>query len=201
MSTNVYLGAQSKGRKRDAAATKAIILNAARDAFAVSGYAATGVRDIAGAAGVNAALVARYFGSKEKLFECVLEESVFVDNLIRCERAHFGQHVMRYLVDSPGERFNPLPMLIMGATDPLIRSICQSMIERRFLRPLGVWLGGDDGEARAARILLLLSGFFTFWQVLPLPVLGTASEGPTRLWMEKSLQAIVDEGTCEAAQT
>ncbi|GAA2431747.1 TetR family transcriptional regulator [Streptomyces glaucus] len=60
---------QPPKRKRDRAATQAALLAAARARFALSGYDATSVRDIARDAGVDPALIFRYFGSKERLFE------------------------------------------------------------------------------------------------------------------------------------
>lgn len=59
-------------RRRDAAATRQLLLGAARDRFARQGYAATTVREIADDAGVNVALISRYFDSKEGLFEACL---------------------------------------------------------------------------------------------------------------------------------
>ncbi len=56
-------------RRRDAVETRRLLLQAARHRFAVQGYAATTVREIADDAGVNAALISRYFESKEGLFE------------------------------------------------------------------------------------------------------------------------------------
>ena len=56
-------------RRRDAVETRRLLLQAARDRFAVQGYAATTVREIADDAGVNASLISRYFESKEGLFE------------------------------------------------------------------------------------------------------------------------------------
>ena len=61
-----------KGRPRDAAKTRQTLLQAARRRFAEDGYAATTVRDIADDAGVNVALINRYFSSKEGLFEACL---------------------------------------------------------------------------------------------------------------------------------
>jgi AcrR family transcriptional regulator len=61
-----------KGRPRDAARTRQTLLEAARRRFAEDGYAATTVRDIADDAGVNVALISRYFSSKEGLFEACL---------------------------------------------------------------------------------------------------------------------------------
>ncbi|GAB3854383.1 TetR family transcriptional regulator [Dactylosporangium cerinum] len=59
-------------RRRDAAATRLLLLDAARRRFAADGYSATTVRDIAEDAGVNVALIHRYFTSKEGLFEACL---------------------------------------------------------------------------------------------------------------------------------
>jgi len=59
-------------RRRDAASTRRLLLSAARRRFARNGYAATTVRDIADEAGVNVALINRYFASKEGLFEACL---------------------------------------------------------------------------------------------------------------------------------
>ncbi|GID96346.1 TetR family transcriptional regulator [Amorphoplanes digitatis] len=63
-------------RRRDAGRTRQILLEAARTRFARDGYAATTVRDIADEAGVNVALINRYFTSKEGLFEACLTTAV-----------------------------------------------------------------------------------------------------------------------------
>jgi AcrR family transcriptional regulator len=55
-------------RPRDADATRRALLDAARVLFAQDGYDATTVRAVADRAGVNQALLFRYFGNKEGLF-------------------------------------------------------------------------------------------------------------------------------------
>ncbi|MBB5160006.1 TetR/AcrR family transcriptional regulator [Saccharopolyspora phatthalungensis] len=55
-------------RPRNAEATRADILSAARVRFGADGYERTTLRAIAADVGVNPALVIRYFGSKEDLF-------------------------------------------------------------------------------------------------------------------------------------
>lgn len=63
-------------RPRDSAATRAALLEAARELFATAGYDATTVRAVADRAGVNQALLFRYFGNKEGLFgEAVLDQA------------------------------------------------------------------------------------------------------------------------------
>jgi AcrR family transcriptional regulator len=68
--------AESGPRRRDAATTRQRLLDAARHRFATDGYSATNVRGIAGDAGVNVALINRYFESKEGLFRACLLEAV-----------------------------------------------------------------------------------------------------------------------------
>lgn len=58
-------------RPRDAAATREALLCAARTLFAERGYDRTTLRQVADGAGVDAALVARYFGGKEGLYLAV----------------------------------------------------------------------------------------------------------------------------------
>lgn len=64
-------------RPRDSAATRAALLAAARELFADRGYEGTTVRGVADRAGVNQALLFRYFGNKEALFtEAVTEQAL-----------------------------------------------------------------------------------------------------------------------------
>ncbi|MBB3042771.1 TetR family transcriptional regulator [Nocardioides soli] len=62
-----------RGRRPGAPDTRAAILGAARARFAEHGYARTSVRSIAADAGVDAALVHHYFGTKHDLFVAALE--------------------------------------------------------------------------------------------------------------------------------
>src|SRR3954462_14991298 len=70
-----------KKYERDAAATRARILEAAAAEFANFGIAGARVDRIADTAGANKAMLYRYFGSKDDLFEAVFTAHVlaFVD--------------------------------------------------------------------------------------------------------------------------
>src|SRR6202042_3088939 len=61
-------GADRTGRPRDAAASKDALLQAARTLFGQQGFEGTTIREIGERAGVDAALIARYFGSKAYLY-------------------------------------------------------------------------------------------------------------------------------------
>lgn len=55
-------------QKRNAAETRNRLLQAARRLFANANYVSVGIREIGAEAGVNPALISRYFGSKRNLF-------------------------------------------------------------------------------------------------------------------------------------
>ena len=62
----------SADRRRNAEATRKHLLKAARARFLAHGYDRTTLRDVAADAGVNMALIKRYFDSKEGLFKAAL---------------------------------------------------------------------------------------------------------------------------------
>ncbi|MEW2623822.1 TetR family transcriptional regulator [Streptomyces sp. NPDC048106] len=61
------------GRRRDAGRTREALLRAATDLFSERGFDRTTIRDIGERAGVDPALIARYFGSKTRLYLHALE--------------------------------------------------------------------------------------------------------------------------------
>ena len=65
--------ATSKGRPRDAEATKELFLAAASEEFAEYGLAGARIDRIAERAGANKRLLYRYFGDKEDVFDAVIE--------------------------------------------------------------------------------------------------------------------------------
>src|SRR3954471_24536430 len=69
------LGNDSARRARDAVATRRALLQAAGALFHERGYERTTVREIGERAGVDAALIARYFGGKEGLYLASLAEA------------------------------------------------------------------------------------------------------------------------------
>lgn len=61
------------GRRPGSSSTRAAILAAARAGFAERGYGGTTIRAVAGAAGVDPALVLHFFGTKDALFAACLK--------------------------------------------------------------------------------------------------------------------------------
>jgi AcrR family transcriptional regulator len=68
-------------RPRNAEQTRADIVTAARSRFAAEGYDGTTLRAIASDVGVDAALVIRYFGSKQDLFAAAVDFTIELPDL------------------------------------------------------------------------------------------------------------------------
>ena len=77
-------------RPRDAAQTRADILAAARRRFATEGFERTTLRAIAADVGVDAALVIRYFGSKQDLFATATEFVIELPDLTGAAPDHIA---------------------------------------------------------------------------------------------------------------
>ncbi|MGW2837719.1 TetR family transcriptional regulator [Streptomyces sp. NPDC001493] len=63
----------SEGRRRDAARSRQLLLEAAAGLFAERGFDRSTTREIGERAGVDPALIARYFGGKAQLYLAVLD--------------------------------------------------------------------------------------------------------------------------------
>ena len=138
-------------RPRNAEATRAAILEAARERFARESYDDVGMRDIAGDVGVDAALVSRYFGSKEDLFVTVLDSCSNGSELMEGDRAEFGRRVARAVIFEPAKEGKLKGLLIMlrsvGSTKAM--ELVQRTGSERFFNPFAAWVGGEDAAVRA----------------------------------------------------
>jgi AcrR family transcriptional regulator len=167
------------GRKRDAEATRAAILEAAKRQFAILGYDRAGLREIAGEAGVDVALIKRYFGGKEPLFIEALKASFAPDRLRTWDRATFAEDVAERMAESAhaGEE-NTLgfQFLLRTATSPTTAPLLSIAIQERFLAPIREWLGGPDVEARARVLAAIYIGLLVERLIRNQPLRGRERE-------------------------
>lgn len=148
-------------RTRNAAATRATILEAARRRFAREGYDGASLRDIASEARVDVALVSRYFGCKEELFNEVLTSEGPPDDLLRGDRADFGRRVARILVNEPRDdaKLERLLMILRSASSPKASAAVRSNMQETFYGPLEELLGGEDRVVRSRLVGSIITGF------------------------------------------
>jgi AcrR family transcriptional regulator len=149
-------------RKRDAEATRAAILEAAKAQFALLGYDRAVLRDIAREAGIDVALVKRYFGGKEALFVEALKASFAPDGIGDWDRATFPRELAVTLADSPHvneARTHRFQFLLRAATSPTTAPLLNVLVQDRFMGPIRDWLGGPDADARARVLAASYIGF------------------------------------------
>lgn len=178
--------------QRDAARTRAAILTAAQEAFSQRGYSDTGVRDITAAAGVNLALVSRYFGSKEKLYEEALSALLDASLITDIPRERFGEVVVSILTAATRSQRNPLPMMMLASADPTARAITERLLHAVFLEPMARWYGPERGAGKAACFSALASGLTVYRELYPLDALGAEMALETRIWLVEAFQSLVD---------
>jgi AcrR family transcriptional regulator len=183
----------SPKRRRDAAATRKAILDAATRRFATQGYERAGVREIAAEVGVNAALVNRYFGSKEKLFAEAIEQAFDLRHLLQDQHGNLADHLARLSVYGQEGKLDrvrtPLLLLLRSATDPGAIKLFRRDLNRTELAVLAQRIGGDDAEVRAAMIVAQLTGFAIMHHVLRPKAFADARSEDLVALLSKSLAA------------
>ncbi|MFI5937043.1 TetR family transcriptional regulator [Actinoplanes sp. NPDC051494] len=136
-------------RRRDATATKQVLLDAARHRFARHGYSATTVRDIADDAGVNVALISRYFTSKEGLFEACLVVAVSEIGRTVDDDSTLDQVARRMAAQlagsEAGKRANQMLMLLRSSGDARADQIRVAIL-RSFAEKLVQTSGDPNGD-------------------------------------------------------
>ena len=166
-------------RRRDAEATRAAILEAARAQFARLGYDRAALRDIAADAGVDVALIGRYFGGKEALFTEALKASFHPDRLKAWDRAAFPREMATAMADTPNSdeaRTHSFQFLLRAATSPTTAPLLNLAIQERFLGPIRDWLGGEDAPARARVLAAMIIGFLVERLIRDQPLEGRERE-------------------------
>jgi AcrR family transcriptional regulator len=162
-------------RARNAATTRAAILEAAKALFARVGYDLTSLRDIAVEAGADAALVKRYFGGKESLFREALEASFRPDSLKGMDRTSFAREVATMMAGTPHAdeaRNHTFQFLLRAATSPTTAPMLNAAMQERFLGPIREWIGGDDAPARARVLAAIYIGLLVERLIRDEPLAG-----------------------------
>lgn len=147
-------------RRRDATATRLAILAAARSLFARDSFENVGTREIAAEAGVDAALVSRYFGSKEELFSEVLRAGKCADDVIGDTLEGMPERVADMLL-SPPDVENPMDdllILLHSAGSQIASPLVKASIAERFHIPTATLIGGENATERAQMFGALLMG-------------------------------------------
>lgn len=184
----------SRSRRRNAATTRAQILAAARVAFTQESYDRIGVRDIAAAAGIDPALVIRYFGSKEGLFTEAIGNKLDLSWLFGGDLATLGERLATVLLGKKksADEFDPLLALLRSAPGSVPGRLLREAVHDGFTKPLAAVLQGPQAELRAATAGSTLLGAMIMQAVIRSPVMHESSTEEVVAVLGRALQRSID---------
>lgn len=138
-------------------ATRDKLLTHARRLMWARGYGAVSLREVAQAAGVDVALVSRYFGGKRGLFEATLEDAFPVPISGAFSESDLVDSVVQMFVTAPRSGPDPsvMRMVLMNAHDDEVGDMVRAAHEGQIQKTLEQALGSP---ARAALFMAAAYG-------------------------------------------
>lgn len=174
---------------------------AARERFCRHSYDDVGLRQIANDAGVDAALISRYFGSKEDLFVAVLGACEAGADLFDGPRESFGRRVADRVVfhRKEGAALQGMQIMLRSIGSARAIELVRASGNERFFDPFVAWLGGTDAAIRAQLATSLVMGMTVSRELSGFEPCSQSSEA-MRDRLATMLQALVDVADTSPAQ-
>ncbi|MFI8825673.1 TetR family transcriptional regulator [Streptomyces sp. NPDC053431] len=135
------------------------IVRAARRAFTLKPYAEVTMRGIAAAAGVSPSLIVKRFGSKEALFNTVVDFRPAADVLFAAPLPGLGRHLVLTMVDLRDRlRGDPLLRVVFSLGIEDERTLLRARFREQVTDRLAGVLTGPDARLRAELVAGQLLG-------------------------------------------
>ena len=171
------------------------ILVAARESFAAQGFRGTTIRGVARVAGVDAALVHHYFGSKDDLFLAALEVPVdpreVLPLVLEGDPETIAWRLLRTVLevwDEPTARLQLAAVLRTGLASPAQSNPLRDGLLPLILAPLAERLPGPDPEQRAQLVATQMIGLLVARYVLAIEPLASLPREQVVAWVAPNLQ-------------
>lgn len=176
-------------RQQQGEATRARILDAARQRFASDGYERATIRAIAAEAGIDPSLVMRYFGNKQGLFVAAAEIDLRIPDLSDLPRAEVGAALVAHFLRRWEEDDILLALLRTAATNERAAERMRTIWAQQPLPAMTAI--GVEPESAAARAALINSQFLGFaysrW-ILKMPPLAKMPRAEVVQWLGPVIQ-------------
>jgi AcrR family transcriptional regulator len=168
-------------RKRNAATTRVDILVAARARFAAEGYDRATMRAIASDVGVDAALVNRYFGTKQALFAEAVEFKLHFPDLAEVAPERLADVLLPYFFEVWEEDGTFLALLRAAMASEEAAAKMRQVFARQVAPALGV-VAPDLPKERAALLGAFIIGLATTRYVLRTPPIANIDRDGLIAW-------------------
>src|SRR5689334_15193134 len=177
------------------AGTRRAILDAARSAFAAHGYDQTTIRAVAAAAGVDASMVMRYFGSKAGLFTAAATADLPAPDLRAVPAGKRGETLVRHMVDrwEDANHDDELILLLRTAVNSEeVAAQLRATLGHLVTGPVAA-LGADDAAERGAFIGTQLLGLALCRYILRMEPLASLPAADVVAAVAPSVQRYLDD--------
>ncbi|GGU15310.1 hypothetical protein GCM10010244_47300 [Streptomyces coeruleorubidus] len=185
--------------KRSASATRTALRAAAAFRFGKYGYEGTSVRDIAGDVGVDAALVYRYFGSKEALFNDVSGSRKIFEPLLDEPVEAIPDWFCALLMGQPREGGFPHPVLSVlrsSGRDEAVARLRADFTEV-FSHRLAARIGGPDADLRAELLAAWMLGTSLMRTEIRPPALVSTPDATLERYLRAGIEVLLGLGPAE----
>ncbi|MFI8290746.1 TetR family transcriptional regulator [Streptomyces sp. NPDC085614] len=174
-------GRPSRAAEESGPGARERILEAARAQFAERGYDKTSVRGIAKAAGVDAALVHHYFGTKDEVFAAAIEVSMEPATVVPAVLGEgtegIGERLVRYFLgvwENPASRAPLLAIIRSALTHEAAAKVLRGFVLRRVLERVAADLDVPNPKFRAELAASHMIGIAMMRYVLQVEPLASA---------------------------
>ncbi|MFB6440708.1 TetR family transcriptional regulator [Streptomyces sp. NPDC056411] len=180
--------------------TREQILAAARAEFAERGYDRTSVRGIAKAAGVDAALVHHYFGTKEQVFGAAIEltfaPALTMPDVIAGGGADVGERMARFMFGIWENQVTRQPLLAImrsALTNETAAAVLRGLVARQMLQRVAGELTVPEPEFRAQLAAGQLIGIALLRYVIRMEPMASAEPEQIIAMVAPALQRYLTE--------
>ncbi|MCU7827009.1 TetR/AcrR family transcriptional regulator [Kitasatospora sp. DSM 101779] len=177
-------------RRRDAARSRELLLRAAVELFAERGFDRTTIREIGERAGVDPALIARYFGGKTQLYLATVQaehgDATPADLL---DEERLAGLLDRFEQRGPGPG---LQTVVLPSDDSAVQDAVRAHLHRRLVDPLRERLereGVDRPQLRAELAVAAFTGVLLARSSAGMPHLAAADPAEVRTLLHDLLAA------------
>jgi AcrR family transcriptional regulator len=177
--------------RRSSEQTKAVILAAARERFAQSGFERATIRAIAAEANIDPSMVMRYFGNKDQLFAAAADFDLQIPDLTDVDTSQVGARLVAHFVDR-WERDEALIMLLRSSTTNDEAAQRMRRIFTAQLLPVIATVNPIEPHRRAGLIATQVLGLALCRYVLRLPPVVGMSHDEIVDWLGPTVQRYLE---------
>ena len=180
--------------RRSSVETKAVILAAARERFGRAGFQGATIRGIAADAGVDPAMVMRYYGNKDKLFAAAADFDLELPDFAATDRGELGRSLVRHFLQR-WEGDDALVILLRSSATNAEAAQRMRQIFGTQLQPLvASFVPAGEAGARAGLIATQILGLALCRFVLQLPPVVEMTHDEVVEWLGPTIQRYLDPG-------